>query len=65
MSYRVTVLWLGFLLGGSMDDYATRVWLLPPSREIRAHVPSSATKPSREIGSRRAEGKKSYGVLMN
>src|SRR5262245_13490584 len=23
------VLWLGILLGGSMDDYATRVWLLP------------------------------------
>ena len=26
------VLWLGFLLGGVMDDYATRVWLLPPGR---------------------------------
>lgn len=26
------VLWLGILLGGSMDDYATRVWLLPPDR---------------------------------
>jgi cytochrome c oxidase subunit 4 len=26
------VLWLGFLLGGAMDDYATRVWQLPPGR---------------------------------
>ena len=26
------VLWLGFLLGGTMDDYATREWLLPPGR---------------------------------
>jgi hypothetical protein len=29
---RAVVLWLGFLLGGSMDDDATRVWLLPPGR---------------------------------
>lgn len=25
--WRSSVLWLGFFLGGSMDDYATRVWL--------------------------------------
>jgi cytochrome c oxidase subunit 4 len=26
------VLWLAILLGGSMDDYATRIWLLAPGR---------------------------------
>jgi cytochrome c oxidase subunit 4 len=26
------VLWLAILLGGSMDDYATRIWLLPSGR---------------------------------
>ena len=26
------VLWLAILLGGSMDDYATRIWLLSPGR---------------------------------
>jgi hypothetical protein len=25
-------MWLGFFLGGSMDNYATRVRLLPPGR---------------------------------